>query len=297
MQELCKVLYPLENTTKLNKDMMLALLLEGTGQNLTLGSVQVCRRAQIRILGIGEGRSSRLKKGHPDDRFGARPKGDPRGPTSIIYGQLYSHLWHVYSSLAEHMPDQDILVDEINPLAPVPDSAKKNVASFRAAQDNTNNFAHAPSSTNGMLLQPTEDCPRRWMPPGSKRDIWWTYVASCRASEKPVVGSYRTLVRVWKECFAAILGFCSFGKHPKCTLCHRSKERIKNSPSYADKLEASKALNDHREVVWRDRLIYWRIRSHATHEGAYWLCIIIDGADQAKFSNTPKVWRANTGHK
>ena len=85
MQELCKVLYPLENTTKLNKDMMLALLLEGTGQNLTLGSVQMCRRAQLRILGIGKGRSSRLKKGHPDDRFGARPKGDPRGPTSL-YG-------------------------------------------------------------------------------------------------------------------------------------------------------------------------------------------------------------------
>ena len=141
-------------------------------------------------------------------------------PLSMVYGQLYSHLWHVYSSLAEHMPDQDILVDEINPLAPVPDSAKKNVASFRAAQDNTNNFAHAPSSTNGMLLQPTEDCPKRWLPPGSMRDIWWTYVASCRASGKPVVGSYRTLARVWKECFAAILGFCSFGKHPKCNICH-----------------------------------------------------------------------------
>ena len=133
IQELCKVLYPLENTTKLNKDMMLALLLEGESQQFFLGSIQVCWRAQLRILGIGARRALRLRWGHPDERFGARRKGDPRGHNQMAYGAMYSHLWHTYSSLAEHFADEDILVDEANPLAPAPGSAKDNVASFRAA--------------------------------------------------------------------------------------------------------------------------------------------------------------------
>ena len=149
------------------------------------------------------------------------------------------------------------------------------------------------------MIEPTEDCPVHWLPPGSRRDAWWLFLATRKAENEnetaPVapLGSYRTMLRVWDECFDKILKIDSYGHHSKCTTCYRLKERMHTSASYADKLEASRSWCDHLERQWRDRMVYWRMRAAAERPGSTWLCIIIDGADQAKFRimksvHTPK---------
>lgn len=282
LQELTSVLYPLENTTKLHKDMLLAQLLQRPApgsRRCVLGGLRVCSRAQRAILGIGSRRKASVRAGRADVRFGERPPGDARSRDQLAHGMMFSHLWHVYTSLAEALPVEDIVLDASDPLVPAPGSAKESVAAFQRA------LRQSTQSGPGLesLVEPTEDMPVRYLPPGAKRDHWWTYVATCAASGGRPVGSYRTLCRVWKEHFSQILKISDYGKHPGCTTCARLKQGIQTSASYADKLEASKRLHDHHERVWRDRLVYWRMRSHAMHTGTRWLVIIADGADQAKF--------------
>ena len=95
---------------------------------------------------------------------------------------MYSHLWKVYKSHAEPMPTNDVVLDEANPLAPVPDSVKSMLASFRAAQGSLlQDPVPAHSKEGSFMIEPTEDCPVHWLPPGSRRDAWWLYLATCKA--------------------------------------------------------------------------------------------------------------------
>ncbi len=170
---------------------------------------------------------------------------------------------------------------------------RASVAAFQAAVQQS-----GPSGpgTNGFLLEQSEDLPVRHLPPGAKRAHWWTYLFSCAANNEEPVGSYRTLCRVWDKCFARVLKMGKYGQHPVCKICAQGKDKIATAVSYADKLQASAALGQHYERQWRDRLIYWHMRSHASRAGARWIVIIIDGADQAKFRIMKSVeWPKNMG--
>ncbi len=284
VQELASVMYPLENTTKLHKDQMLGELLGGArrkGPRRCLGSLSVCWRAHRAILGIGAGRAGRRRKNRMDGRFGRRAVGDPRGRPRAAQSRMYSHLWHVYWSLGETLPEEPVLLDSSDPLTPAPGSAR---ASLRAFSTAVHKSGPSGPGTEGLLLEPHEDLPTRWLPPGSMRDHFWTYKVSATESGQPAPGSYSTLCRVWKTYFGRVLKIRpEYGKHPGCTTCRRLKEGIHTCVSYADKIDASKKLSEHFEQTWRDRLVYWRLRSHASHTGSKWIVVILDGADQAKF--------------
>ena len=51
----------------------------------------------------------------------------------------------------------------------------------------------------------------------------------------------------------------------------------------ATKIQQAELYNQHLQKQWRDRLIYWRVRALSRERDGGWLCIMIDGADQAKF--------------
>ncbi len=282
--ELTGTLYPLENTTKLHKDMLLAEILGrqpgGAGRRaLYIGSLRVCARAQKTILGIGLARKARLTRSRIDRRFGKREHRGEKRSADGAYSAMYSHVWKVYCSLGETFPDEPIVLNAENPLKRAPESQTENVQKFHATQQQSR-FG---PGTEELMLEPSEDLPVRYLPPGVKKDQWWTYLATFACDFQKPIGSYRTLARVWRECFAKILKIRDYSKHPCCTTCARLKENILAAVAYADKLRASKALHEHHEKQWRDRMIYWRMRSHANQQNARWLVVIIDGADQAKF--------------
>ena len=51
----------------------------------------------------------------------------------------------------------------------------------------------------------------------------------------------------------------------------------------ASKVRESTRYHEHLQRQWRDRLLYWRVRALSQEKDGTWLCIMIDGADQAKF--------------
>ena len=144
-------------------------------------------------------------RGETDARFGKRARGDPRGRAPLAYASLYTHLWQVYTSHAETMPDADVILPA-NPTEPVSEENRNQVAAFRAASG-----THLPPNPRmiqkgrsgfGFLIEPSEDCPVRRLPPSCRKDIWWLYLASMQEQGfKRPQGSYSTLKRVRKECF------------------------------------------------------------------------------------------------
>ena len=281
---LAGLLYPLENTTKLHKDMLLADLLARPSDGsraLYVGGLRVCSRARKVIFGIGCGRSARLMtRKRVDARFArTRARGSNRRNDDGAYGAMYSHLWNVYCSLAETFPDEPVILNSSDPLQRATPSQAEGVQKFQQAQKQ----GRVGLGTEDLMLEPTDDLPVRHLPPGAKRDQWWTYLATFASEGARPRGSYRTLLRVWHECFNKILKIRRYSHHPCCETCTRLKEGILTSAAYADKLRASRALHDHHERQWRDRMVYWRMRSHAHRHNSRWIVLMIDGADQAKF--------------
>ena len=278
-------LWPMENTTKLHKDQLLSYMCQSTDGKLFVGPLRVCKPTQRALLAIGWGRRSRTQRGAVDARFGNAHV--DKGNNVHSFGQMYSHLWSVYTSHAETMPDEVIVLPEDNPLQPVAEEKKAQVQSYWAARG-THIIPNVDRRDGGgeldMEIQPSEDCPVRWLPPGHKKDTWWLYLASLKESgQTRPAGSYPTMCRVWRRCFRKVLKVSKYGKHAKCDLCYQLKARIQLAASYADKLDVSRRLTDHIEKQWRDRMVYWRMRADSAQSGSKWICIIIDGADQAKF--------------
>ena len=276
------VLYPLENAPKLQKDLLLADLFsqgsaKGNQSELYLAGFRCCNLAQKIILGISSERKKRVRMGRVDSRFITRDKATS---ASGAYGLIYSHLWTMYCSVAEELPEEPpCLINAKHPLVPATKKQKTSVERFHAVQQAS---LHGPGFET-FMLEASPDLPVRYLPPGAKRDAWWSYLASAQADGAKPMGSYRTLLRVWNECFQQILKFKRFSRFTGCTTCVTLKERVQTAASYADKLYASRQLHQHHEQQWRDRMIYWRMRAHAGRPNTRWIVIIIDGADQAKF--------------
>ena len=132
---IAKVLYPMENTNKLQKDVMIESMFSspapGGVREYRIGPLAVCKAGFRNILGIGNNRIHRLSTGGPDDRFGPRARGDPRGHRPEGFSSVYSHLWHSYNSVAEFMPDTAVLASAKDPTKPVPDTTRKDVLAFQ----------------------------------------------------------------------------------------------------------------------------------------------------------------------
>ena len=275
----------MENTTSLQKDLYLAEVMQQAPVRDTsdrrnkvykLGPMFVCAAGLRGILGIGETRSKRLKHGKPDMRFGKRPKGDLRGKAPVVFGRMFSYLWQVYTCVAEHMPDEIIVVNAADPLVDVPDSMQQEVVAFSSAARSDSGNTITPASGGVQTL------PRKRLPPGSKKEYWWCYRSTCN-DEFRKVGSYKTCSRVWQQRFAKLLAFRDFKQHACCNTCAELKDEVRFAATYSQKIAAAAAHAKHLEQQWRDRLVYWRLRAASQQSGSSWLTIIVDGADQAKF--------------
>ena len=117
-----QILFQAESASKIAKDMVLAELLQprfydcpdaspvpasGGAQPhcmntmrpcYKIASVTLCKKALLRVLGIGKGRGGRLQKGQADQRYGGRSRGDPRTGHNHAYSAIYTHLWHSASA-------------------------------------------------------------------------------------------------------------------------------------------------------------------------------------------------------
>ena len=283
----------MENTTKLQKDVMIEAMFSspapGGAREYRVGPLPVCKFAFQKILGIGNSRVKRLSSGGPDDRFGPRPIGDPRGHRPEGFTSVYTHLWNTYNSIAEFMPDGCVLTSARDPTQPVSDATRRNVEAFN----------HAASSgpfgpgTDKLILTPTDELPEKYLPPGSKRDHWWTYLASQPLpTPQGNHASYTTFKRVWKTCFEKVLKIRAYSKFSTCNTCAELKQKMRSAATHAARCQRAEEYARHLEKTWRDRQVYWRMRG-ASGQGETpapgggpsrdWLVIIIDGADQAKF--------------
>ena len=291
---IAKVLYPMENTNKLQKDVMIESMFSspapGGVREYRIGPLAVCKAGFRNILGIGNNRINRLSTGGPDDRFGPRARGDPRGHRPEGFSSVYSHLWHSYNSVAEFMPDTAVLASAKDPTKPVPDTTRKDVLAFQHVATHTGPFG---PGTDKLVLTPHEDLPIKHLPPGSKRDHWWTYLSSqsLTASTGRHHASYSTFKRVWRECFEQVLKIRSYGKFTTCTTCCELKQKMHAAATHAARCKMAQEYALHLEKTWRDRQVYWRMRGagssgkqrEAGMPDRDWLVIIVDGADQAKF--------------
>ena len=203
----------------------------------------------------------------------------------------------VYESVAETLPDEP-LVGSDNPFEEINPDTQKDIDAFMAALNSCGAFG--PSSAQ---LHLSDTLPKKYLPPGCPKDHWWTY--KCSLPEEPAVGgsdihhtlpqepatggsnrwcgSYSTFRRVWKSCFKNILGFRAWGTHAACNICVEHDNARKTAATMADKLYHAEEKRRHLHQQWRDRRIYWQLRSSSNDEEASWIVIMADGADQAKF--------------
>ena len=238
----------MENTTKLQKDVMIEAMFStpatGGAREYRVGPLPVCKFAFQKILGIGNSRVKRLSSGGPDDRFGPRPVGDPRGRRPEGFTSVYTHLWNTYNSVAEFMPDGCVLTSARDPTQPVSDATRRNVEAFN----------HAASSgpfgpgTDKLILIPTGELPEKYVPPGSKRDHWWTYLASQPlAASQGNHASYSTFKRVWKTCFEKVLKIRPYSKFSTCNTCAELKQKMRSAATHAARCQKAQEYARHLE--------------------------------------------------
>ena len=286
---LTNVLHPMENTTKLHKDVMIESMcsaspVPGGAREYKIGTFPLCQKAFYMILGIGANRGQRLAKGGADARFGPRGPGDTRGHHPHGFSAIYTHLWNTYHSIAEYMPDQCILASERDPTVPVSSSVRTAVKSYKAAAESTGPFG---PGTEKLVLSADEDLIVKYLPPCVPKDHYWTYLAS-QSLTAPAnkVASYSTFQRVWRHCFAKILKIRAYGTHSVCNTCTELKHKMHTAVTHSGRCQMAEDYAKHLEKTWRDRHVYWRLRG-ASQVGSPadrdWLTIIVDGADQAKF--------------
>ena len=242
-----------------------------------VGSVMVCFTALVRILGIGRSRAARLRAGRADARYGKHAKCDSRSCGSAVFSRIYSHLWHIYESVAECLANETPIVVAENPFESASLDAVRGVDAFTRAQTTAGPFGEA----HPALLVPSEELPTKALPPGCPKDYWWTYLAT--PAPGGAKGSYSTFKRVWKDCFAKVLHFRKWGTHATCNKCEELRNRLRLAQTLTDKLHFAGLHQQHLERQWRDRMLYWRLRAVSQVEQGDWLCVIVDGADQAKF--------------
>ena len=283
VSDIADFLLPAYNCTLVAQDMVFSELLQPTagfhgdrGQvAYAIAGTRVCRLALERLLGIGRARAKRVKKGLQDGRRLKRPAAKFR--RGEAWSEIYGHLWRVYESVAEMRADESVvIVDRNNPTAELEPEHRRAAETFKCELGRERCFGAA-----GSRLLSTDGLPRKYLPPGCPKDHWWTFLST--PGYERFAKSYGRFKAVWKECFQDILSFNTFDTHSQCSTCSELKAAIRSAPDMATKTRQAEFYNQHLQRQWRDRLIYWRVRALSREKDGGWLCIMIDGADQAKF--------------
>ncbi len=258
------VLLPMFNCTPVGRDIALFDLLSspssaGRRVSYKIAGVHICRLALCRVCGVGKSRAARVRAGKHDSR--CVPHAGGQGEA---WSRIYGHLWHVYESVAEGMPDKPLLVDN-NPLADSDGSLQRSINAFHQEISKVGMFGAAGAS----CLTPSEDLPVKELPPGCPKDYWWVFLGT--PGNERFAKSYGTFKAVWASCFAQILRFRSFGTHATCSTCSALRCQNQRASTMSAKVAASEKYQAHLQRQWRDRLLYWRLREKSRQKDGNWL--------------------------
>ncbi len=259
-----KLLLPMFNCTPVGRDIALFDMLSspssaGKRVSCKIAGVHICKLALCRVCGVGKCRASRVRAGKHDSR--CRPYGGGYGEA---WSRIYGHLWHVYESVAEGMPDKPLLVDN-NPLADSDSALQRSINAFHQEISKVGMFGAAGAS----CLTPSEDLPVKELPPGCPKDYWWVFLGT--PGNERFAKSYGAFKAVWASCFKRILRFRSFGTHATCSTCSAVRCQIQRASTMSAKVAASENYQAHLQRQWRDRLLYWRLREKSRHKDGNWL--------------------------
>ena len=235
----------------------------GTGVQYYLLGQHVCRAAFAKLHGaswtprlsrIYEAVLSGARSCPTDGRFGNIRTMD--SGNSEVWGNIYSYLHSLYESVAETLPD---------------DSDAESVGGTESDCDKLEIDQDMPATCS-------EDrkIEYRKLPPGTIHDQWRQFRALGGQ------GGSKLFYKCWREEFW-YMKFRRCRNHAQCSVCLRHKLLIK---SYANDLHARTKqrvlYEEHLKSQYQDRKSYWHWRAEARLHRLV-ICIILDGADQAKF--------------
>ena len=145
--------------------------------------------------------------------------------------------------------------------------------------------------------------PLRFLPPGRKVHLYWEFCAWCTSQGLGAAASFHTFLRAFSKCRDK-LRIRKAGTHAVCDTCASLKRAIRvTSKSPKARQHSMEAYTKHILDQWLDRQVYWnamelslqcREMLRAGHtlsvmaRSISQLCLIVDGADQAKF-RVPRV--------
>ena len=145
--------------------------------------------------------------------------------------------------------------------------------------------------------------PLRFLPPGKKVHLYWEFCAWCTSQGLGAAASFHTFLRAFSKCRDK-LRIRKAGTHAVCDTCASLKRAIRvTSKSPKARQHSMEAYTKHILDQWLDRQVYWNamelslqcremLRAGRTlsvmARSISQLCLIVDGADQAKF-RVPRV--------
>lgn len=169
---------------------------------------------------------------------------------------------------------------------------------------NYHDVSLAPELTN-VLCSPkvthggpgTFEGPRRYLEWQKPSDLFLQYQAYCESTGMEAAG-FTTFLRLMKQAFQSHLRFRDRGDFGQCDVCHKLRQRIKNSVNKHTRAANVKLYSQHLLQQWADRAFYWNLRTISRNFFGQFLhsskrfagsdiassivTIIQDGMDQAK---------------
>ena len=269
--------------------------------NETLWSFQgrrVCGKALPKLIGIGEKRWRRLKRGAPDRRRGKRPRGPAGQPLMERQGKKPTHilkvatfLWHLWDSTAEGMPNRKIkqgrreqrwtatfsrTKTQTQPPPAIDqgsDGEDDQASDMVISDDSDRSLENDDNQAVARALQAVveadnihaklrvfvHDIPKRWLPPGKKIWYYYQYLAHCDEVGDPRP-HYSVFFKIWKRYFDDKIGFRKVNEHARCSTCEGYKREHSQAQTISVRLQIAAKYADHLQLTWQDRQVYWNAR-------------------------------------
>ena len=163
----------------------------------------------------------------------------------------------VYESVAETLFDEPLVGSDI--------PFEEDIDAFMAA---LNSWLCATAPTH---------CPNNTYHLGALKTIGGRTSVHCQTSRPLAAQTFTT------HCLKSRPLAVAWGTHAAFNICVEHANTRKTAATMADKLYHAEEKRRHLHQQWRDRRIYWQLRSSSNDEEASWIVIMADGADQAKF--------------
>ena len=244
----------------------------------------VCLAALARLLAIGTSVIEKVRHGVTTCHRG-KGRLHPKHPllnisllrahSGIVWPTVLSFLWLVYHSSAEGLPTQHVLMRDIrgkngvrvalqDALAEGSSSGdrgdsdeevgrciRKRILDLQAYESDVETFVAGPGTVEG---------PRRYLQHGRPVHLYWEYEALQRSRCQPTA-SFTTFLKIFHRVFGQHLRFRKKLQHAECSVCSSLKQLMAAARTIQERQETSQLYLTHIFDQWRDRQIYWTLRS------------------------------------